>query len=207
MNLIERCYTVVQRTRGGRASRLPKHAPPPSAFAGMVPALHAPSVPRSPDRPPPRAPSPLAPQGSFWGAIGAHPRIGKQPAFGKQFGNGSLNLHRGNPVARRRGRGRGRGLQPRPFFVVRRGRDGSGGLEAAGGMQPGARRGRRVRRGPARRLRAHLGGRGLNSFTSQLNLSDVYGIGGARRGCVARVKGYRVLGACRVFLCDRHGSS
>jgi len=35
-------------------------------------------------------------------------------------------------------------------------------------------------------------GRGLNSSTSQLNLSDVYGIGGARRGCAARVKG--VLG-------------
>jgi hypothetical protein len=35
-------------------------------------------------------------------------------------------------------------------------------------------------------------GRGLHSFTSQLNLSAVYGIGGARRGCVARVEG--VLG-------------
>jgi hypothetical protein len=36
------------------------------------------------------------------------------------------------------------------------------------------------------------GGRGLLSFTSQLNLSAFYGIGGARRGCVSRVKG--VLG-------------
>ena len=35
-------------------------------------------------------------------------------------------------------------------------------------------------------------GRGVHSFTSQLNLSALYGIGGARRGCVARVKG--VLG-------------
>jgi len=32
-------------------------------------------------------------------------------------------------------------------------------------------------------------GRGLHSFTFQLNLSAGYGIGGARRGCVARVKG------------------
>jgi hypothetical protein len=30
--------------------------------------------------------------------------------------------------------------------------------------------------------------RGLHSFTFQLNLSEFYGIGGARRGCVARVK-------------------
>jgi len=50
--------------------------------------------------------------------------------------------------------------------------------------------------------------RGLNSFTSQLNLSANSGIGGARRGGVARVKG--VLGVFRVyrvFVCDRHGSS
>ena len=32
-------------------------------------------------------------------------------------------------------------------------------------------------------------GRGLHSFTSQLNLSAVYVIGGARRDYVARVKG------------------
>jgi Zn-dependent M16 (insulinase) family peptidase len=32
-------------------------------------------------------------------------------------------------------------------------------------------------------------GRGLHSFTSQLNLSAFYGIGGARRGHVAHVKG------------------
>jgi len=31
--------------------------------------------------------------------------------------------------------------------------------------------------------------RGLHSSTFHLNLSVVYGIGGARRGCVARVKG------------------
>jgi len=37
--------------------------------------------------------------------------------------------------------------------------------------------------------------RGLHSFTSPLNLRDVYGIGGARGGCVARVKG--VLGGVR----------
>ena len=34
-----------------------------------------------------------------------------------------------------------------------------------------------------------VAGRGLHSFTFQLNLSALYGIGGARRGCVARVKG------------------
>jgi len=34
-----------------------------------------------------------------------------------------------------------------------------------------------------------LVGRGLHSSTPQLNLSTFYGIGGARRGCVARVKG------------------
>jgi hypothetical protein len=34
-----------------------------------------------------------------------------------------------------------------------------------------------------------LSSRGLHSFTSQLNLSASYGIGGARRGGVVRVKG------------------
>jgi hypothetical protein len=38
-----------------------------------------------------------------------------------------------------------------------------------------------------------IGGRGLHSSTFQLNLSALYGIGGARRGCVARVEG--MLGA------------
>ena len=47
-------------------------------------------------------------------------------------------------------------------------------------------------------------GRGLHSFTCQLNLSALYGIGGARRGCVARVK--RVFRVCRVFHCVIHGS-
>jgi hypothetical protein len=37
-----------------------------------------------------------------------------------------------------------------------------------------------------------IDGRGLHSFTFQLNLSAFYAIGGARRGCVTRVKG--VLG-------------
>ena len=37
-------------------------------------------------------------------------------------------------------------------------------------------------------------GRGLHSFTSQLNLSALFEIGGARRGCVALVKG--VSGGC-----------
>ena len=32
-------------------------------------------------------------------------------------------------------------------------------------------------------------GRGLHSFTSRLNLSALYGIGGARRDCVAHVQG------------------
>ena len=34
-----------------------------------------------------------------------------------------------------------------------------------------------------------LVGRGLRSSTFQLNLSALYGIGGADRGCVARVEG------------------
>ena len=50
-----------------------------------------------------------------------------------------------------------------------------------------------------------LGSRGLHSFTFQLNVSALYGIGGARRGCVARVEGmFRV---CRVFYCERQGLS
>jgi hypothetical protein len=32
-------------------------------------------------------------------------------------------------------------------------------------------------------------GRGLHWFTSQLNLSALYGIGGVRKGCVARFDG------------------
>ena len=48
-------------------------------------------------------------------------------------------------------------------------------------------------------------GRGLHSSTVQLNLSALYGIGGARRGRVARVKG--VFRVCRVISCVRHGSS
>ena len=42
------------------------------------------------------------------------------------------------------------------------------------------------------RLLGGGGGRGLHSSTSQLNLSVFNRIGGARRGCVARVRG--VLG-------------
>jgi hypothetical protein len=52
---------------------------------------------------------------------------------------------------------------------------------------------------------ARMMGRGLHSSTFQLNLSALYGIGSARRGCVARVTG--VFGVCRVLSCDRHGSS
>jgi len=48
------------------------------------------------------------------------------------------------------------------------------------------------------------GGRGLHSSTFQLNLSALYGTGGARKGCVARVKG--VFWVCRVFSYVRHGS-
>jgi len=40
-------------------------------------------------------------------------------------------------------------------------------------------------------------GMGLYSFTSQLNLSAFRGIGGARRGCIARVMG--VFRVCGVF--------
>ena len=42
------------------------------------------------------------------------------------------------------------------------------------------------------RCRVPAGGRGLHSPTFQLNLSAFYGIRGARRDCVARIKG--VLG-------------
>ena len=44
-------------------------------------------------------------------------------------------------------------------------------------------------RGNVRTAAAAVHGRGLHSFTSQLNLSSFYGKGGARRGCVARIKG------------------
>jgi len=48
-------------------------------------------------------------------------------------------------------------------------------------------------------------GRGLHSSTFQPNLSALHGIGGARRGYVARTRGmFRV---CRVLLCVRHGLS
>jgi len=45
----------------------------------------------------------------------------------------------------------------------------------------------------------------LHSSTFQLILSALYWIGDARRGFVARVKG--VCRVCRVFSCDRQGSS
>ena len=45
---------------------------------------------------------------------------------------------------------------------------------------------------PDGRVGQRTAGRGLHSSTFQLNLSALYGIGGARRGSVARVKG--VLG-------------
>jgi hypothetical protein len=48
-------------------------------------------------------------------------------------------------------------------------------------------------------------GRSLHSFTSQLNFSVFYGIGVARRDCVAHIKG--VLGCVGCFVCVRHGSS
>ena len=53
--------------------------------------------------------------------------------------------------------------------------------------------------------RGNADGRGLHWSTFQLNLSALYGIGGARRGGVARVKGMFRL--CRVLSCDRHGPS
>ena len=54
-------------------------------------------------------------------------------------------------------------------------------------------------------LRSGVGGRGLHSFTSQLNLSAFYGIGGVRRDCVAGVlKGFLggVFGVQGVFVCQ-----
>ena len=61
-------------------------------------------------------------------------------------------------------------------------------------MQGGGRNGGQAEPGVDRPGDLHLpgyqpGGRGLHSFTSQLNLSAFYGIGEERRGCVARVKG------------------
>ena len=50
-----------------------------------------------------------------------------------------------------------------------------------------------------------VGGRGLHSFTSQLNLSTFYRQGGALRSCVDRVKG--VFRVCREFSYVTHGSS
>jgi len=46
--------------------------------------------------------------------------------------------------------------------------------------------------------------RGLDSFTFQLKLSALYGIGGARRCCVPCVKGVLggVYGVWGVFLCQ-----
>jgi hypothetical protein len=58
------------------------------------------------------------------------------------------------------------------------------------------------RQAAAARRRA---GRGLHSSTFQLNLSALYGIGGARMRRVARIKG--VFRVCRVGLCVRHCSS
>jgi hypothetical protein len=46
--------------------------------------------------------------------------------------------------------------------------------------------------GTCRKKRMAGGYRGLHSSTFQLNLSALYGIGGARRDCVAHIK--RVLG-------------
>ena len=48
-------------------------------------------------------------------------------------------------------------------------------------------------------------GRGLHSSTFQLNLSALHVIGGARRRCVAGIKG--VFRVCRVFSCVTHGSN
>jgi len=76
-------------------------------------------------------------------------------------------------------------------------------MAAGGGLVAAAGEGGDVFLWDARMGRG--GGRGLHSFTSQLNLSALYRIGPARRGCVARVKG--VFRVCRVFLCVRHGSS
>ena len=59
--------------------------------------------------------------------------------------------------------------------------------------------------GGAGSLRRRFLGKALHSSTYQLNLSASYDLGGARRGCVARVKG--VLRVCRVFLSVRNGSS
>jgi hypothetical protein len=64
--------------------------------------------------------------------------------------------------------------------------------KSAAGVRPGGRGKGGGRGGGAPGQRSGNVGRGLRSFTSQLNLSALNGIEGARRGCVARVKG--VLG-------------
>jgi len=65
--------------------------------------------------------------------------------------------------------------------------------QGAGAATPGAdqdgRGGVRGGVGRAQRRQPHARGRGLHSLASELNLSAVYGVEGARRGCVARVKG------------------
>jgi len=64
---------------------------------------------------------------------------------------------------------------------------------------------RRAPRGdPAGGRRRRWGGRGLHSSTFQLNWSALYGIGGARKGSVARVKGVLggVQGVKGVFVCQ-----
>ena len=64
-------------------------------------------------------------------------------------------------------------------------------MKCGGVYAPGGRGGRHAAGDAAAGGAVELG-RGLHSFTSQLNLSANYGMGGARRGCVAHVKG--VLG-------------
>ena len=61
-------------------------------------------------------------------------------------------------------------------------------LTGAGRARAAGQEGVQLRAGPTA-PGARAAGRGLHSSNFQLILSAVYGIGGARRGCVARVNG------------------
>jgi hypothetical protein len=79
-------------------------------------------------------------------------------------------------------------------FNLRRYSEGTNGGYA---FTPSFREVEDVVRGVLDQLVLAVSGRGLHSFTSQLKSSAFYGIGGARRGSVARVK--EVFRVCKVF--------
>ena len=96
-------------------------------------------------------------------------------------------LNRGDDKGPRAGDGGGGGRSSRTFYTAAVAAAGGGSSGWGGGV--GGMAGRVASRVPPV---GAVGGRGIHSFTFKLNLSAWYGIGGARRGCVSRVKG--VLG-------------